>query len=557
MALLRQRFLSSPYRPTGLSTGDRTIVRLVDELEWLAQVVRHGRPSSTAPHYVSPHVVAVKHAAADVLERCERVLLDPAAGSDDLEAAMDVLRAAVEQLDEHVVTALPGRQLGGDGSDDGGPNTTLTALDPTFRAQELAFGATQIAANVVLTAAAERRSWIDRLLGRQPEGIPTRWAAAVERGSAHLERSSVWLHNSVRGAIGLALAVFIADAAGLQHAFWIVLGTLSVLRSNALSTGQNALRGLLGTAAGFAVGGTLVAVIGTERAVLWTVLPLAVLLAGFLPAAISFAAGQAAFTVVVLILFNILAPGGWEVGLVRIEDVALGCGVSLLVGLLFWPRGAGAALRQSIAAAYGDSIRHLASAVDFGMVRCDAQASAVGAPRPLSPDAFAAAASSRRLDDAYRNYLAERGAKPSSLANVTGLVNGVVGVRLAGDAVFDLWQRADGITVGERSEARREIVGASQSLVAWYDALSRGLVGEGVLPEPLEPGDIPDDRLVEALRADLSDADESAAAAAARMIWTRDYLDAIRRYQTTLVGPAREARRVALERASGPLGWLR
>ena len=51
---------------------------------------------------------------------------------------------------------------------------------------------------------------------------------------------------------------------GVQHAFWVVLGTLSVLRSNALSTGQNAIRGLLGTVVGFVIGALLLAAIGTN-----------------------------------------------------------------------------------------------------------------------------------------------------------------------------------------------------------------------------------------------------------------------------------------------------
>ena len=103
-------------------------------------------------------------------------------------------------------------------------------------------------------------------------------------------------------------------------------------------------------------------------------LPLAVLFAGLAPAAISFAAGQAAFTVTLLILFNILAPEGWQIGLVRIEDVALGSAVSLAVGLLFWPRGAGAALGKALAEAYADSANYLAGAVRFGIGRCDAVA---------------------------------------------------------------------------------------------------------------------------------------------------------------------------------------
>ena len=67
-----------------------------------------------------------------------------------------------------------------------------------------------------------------------------------ERASAHIEPHSVWLHNSVRGAIGLGLAVLVSDLTGVQHSFWVVLGTLSVLRSNAFNTGQNVLRALLG-----------------------------------------------------------------------------------------------------------------------------------------------------------------------------------------------------------------------------------------------------------------------------------------------------------------------
>jgi hypothetical protein len=63
-------------------------------------------------------------------------------------------------------------------------------------------------------------------------------------------------------------------------------------------------------------------------------------------------------------------------------------------------------------------------------------------PAPTD-EAIRAAAAARRLDDTFRSYLAERGAKPVPLAEVTSLVTGVVGLRLAGDAVLDLWQHDD------------------------------------------------------------------------------------------------------------------
>ncbi|WP_255371864.1 FUSC family protein [Cellulosimicrobium sp. CUA-896] len=340
----------------------------------------------------------------------------------------------------------------------------------------------------------------------------------------------------MRGAFGLALAVLVADSAGVQHAFWVVLGTLSVLRSNALSTGQQVLRGLLGTAVGFGVGGLLVQLIGTDEPVLWAVLPLTVLVAGFLPAAISFAAGQAAFTVLVMILFNLLQPAGWEVGLVRIEDVAIGCAVSLLVGLLFWPRGAGAALRRAMAGAYGDGVRYLEAAVGYGTT-CAEREPAVA--RPPAREAAAASASSHRLDDAYRTYLTERGAKPSSLADVTSLVNGVVGVRLVADAVVALWQRDGSSALAPRPAARRAVDDAAHRVVDWYDALARSLVGEGAVPDPLPPSASPE-QLVDALRGDLTGEDPGRTATAARLVWTHDYLDAVRRYQHAVVEPARE-----------------
>ncbi len=79
---------------------------------------------------------------------------------------------------------------------------------------------------------------------------------------------------------------------------------------------------------------------------------------------ISFAAGQAGFTLVVIILFNIIDPAGWKVGLTRIEDVAIGCAVSVVVGLLFWPRGATAALGRALSDAFVTSSGYLADAVD-------------------------------------------------------------------------------------------------------------------------------------------------------------------------------------------------
>ena len=93
----------------------------------------------------------------------------------------------------------------------------------------------------------------------------------------------------------------------------------------------------------------------------------------------------------------------------------------------------------------------------FGIGRCDASAPRAVRRRPS--EAARAAAAARRLDDTFRGYLAERGAKRIPLAEVTGLVTGVAGLRLAGDAVLDLWQRDDGSAGGDRE---RRTAGAAR-----------------------------------------------------------------------------------------------
>jgi hypothetical protein len=388
------------------------------------------------------------------------------------------------------------------------------------------------------------------LLGRQPAGIAGALSAAQERAAAHVERHSVWLHNSVRGAIGLALAVLVANRTGVQHSFWVVFGTLSVLRSSAVNTGQNALRALLGTVVGFIVGAILLAPIGTHATVLWILLPVAILFAGVAPAVNSFAAGQAAFTVTVVILFNIVQPAGWRVGLLRIEDIGIGCAVSLFVGLLFWPRGAAAALSQALSEAYTESARYLAEAVAFGMVRCD-----WGAPQVRVPteSAIRAAAASRRLDDTFRNFLAEQGSKPVPLSEVTSLVAGVAELRLSGDAVLELWQRDDGNAVGDRAAARHELLASAEQVRGWYFDLAASFLGHRPLRDPLRQDKLADGRLVEAVRSDLSGQDGRASATAVRVIWTGDHLEAARRLQATLIEPARAAVASAAARRRLPL----
>ena len=123
---------------------------------------------------------------------------------------------------------------------------------------------------------------------------------------------------------------------------------------------------------------------------------------------------------------------------------------------------------------------------------------------------------------------------------MTGLLTGAAGLRRAGDAVLDLWQRDDS-AAGERARARAELLASTELIVDWYDAFAASIIGQGEIPEPLRHDAAADGRLIEAVDHDLRHEDGGASATAARMVWTGDHLDAARRLQGTLVGPARTA----------------
>ena len=248
---LRRTFFATPYRPTGLSTGARTIIRLVDELFWLDAIIANFAPRPAGVP-VNRATCQVKSVAASALDLGAELLEAPVGDPDALQATLAELHRALAEVEQGATIELPvgrapapssapstagptGRGTAAIG-DAGNAATNgdevsefVTSLDPSFRSQELSFAVTQIAANINLAWAAERRTWLERLLGRQPEGLNSTLSAARQRAASHVERHSVWLHNSVRAAIGLGLAVLVADLTGVQHSFWVVLGTLSVL----------------------------------------------------------------------------------------------------------------------------------------------------------------------------------------------------------------------------------------------------------------------------------------------------------------------------------------
>jgi uncharacterized membrane protein YccC len=507
---MRRRFVEMPYRPTGTMGPTAALGLLVDDLSWI-------RPFATPPARRPVRFAAEEAVVGTAVVRSLRASAARLEGDSErttpLVPAPDGVAHAFVQ---HVAGAVSARE----------DRDLEPALREAFRLRALADASEHVAADA--GAAAGDRD--DDLVPVAARAI----GSAEELAAGYASIRSVWLRNSVRGAAGLALAVLVGQLADVQDAFWVVLGTLSVLRSNALNTGATVLRSLAGTAVGIVVGGALLLAIGTDEPVLWVVLPFAVMLAAYAPRAISFAAGQAGFTIVVMVLFNLLQPVGWELGLVRAEDLALGCAISLVVGFVFWPHGAAAVVRRSVATAYVTSADYMAATLD-GLLDGDE-------PADLGRTAREAAAAARRLDDALRQYLAERSSARLEFDSLTTLVSGAMRLRRIADvlrsepSVAQPDQQPDGSSGLDR--CRRAIDGEIRELRAWYAALGEAIAAATEPPAPpLHEGEADDD-VLRVVRDAVARGDDAAVARGLTIAWAIQHVEALRRLTPTLARAA-------------------
>jgi fusaric acid resistance family protein len=508
--------LGSQHRPTGPTGPTAALASLPDELDWLLSFLAPSVDSGPLEQACAQDAEAMAATAAVLRTGAARLEgSDARPDLDRLDAARDgVAGALVQRLLELPATARE--------------RALMQMLEPPFRIRAATYSARQVAGYALLATGAEVPELSDSDLAL-PASAAAPLVAAERLAAEHAGAGSVWFQNSVRGAAGLAVAVFIAQRTGLQHGFWVVLGTLSVLRSNALSTGRSIISAIAGTAAGIVAGALLVIVIGTHEAVLWGVLPFATLLAAYAPRAISFAAGQAGFTVVLFILFNIIQPVGWSVGVVRVEDVAIGFAISLGVGLLFWPRGAAALLRDHLAAAYQRSSDYV---VATARQLIDGSAPAGNAAR-------AADAAAHRLDDAFRQYLAERSASELNVEDVAAFVGGATRVRRAAQSLAALGSMAGTTRLGRCGEnLDREL----HALQAWYVALGYAIVNRRPVPPPHIRDSEGHRRLLACVRDAARAADMATVRAALVLLWASQHLDNLWHLEARLGERATSAR---------------
>ena len=504
---LRAIFTATPYRPTGLATADQALSNLVELLEWCCSLV--GETVEAAEDItVAPTEDRALLEAASALMRAVAALLQGQETAPDVDGVERLLFGAAGRARDRAILA------DGDGR----------AAHLTFHARNLAVAARAATTDALIasrraddaTIAAARRRWYGALPGSDQDSGTGRHFGAFGVAARHASLRSVWFLNSLRGALAIAAAVSVADLTAVQHGFWVVLGTLSVLRANAASTGATAFRAIVGTVAGFAIGSALVLAIGSSTTALWVVLPVAVFVAAYAPGTAPFAAGQAAFTVLVAVLFNLLVPVGWKVGVVRIEDVAIGCAVSVVVGVLFWPRGAAGIVGDDLADAFRRGSGYLSESVNWVLGRSPS--------RPQS--GVATVTASLRLDDALRGLLSEQGAKRVGKEQLWSLVGATMRLRLTAHALAGTHPASPGF-----DDAREALTTWSDGLVDWYGQVATDLQGHTVANGEHLERDLP------SVPAELS---APAAGTPICIVWVGQHLLDLRDHLADIIDPVVE-----------------
>ncbi|WP_144440703.1 FUSC family protein [Streptomyces roseifaciens] len=218
----------------------------------------------------------------------------------------------------------------------------------------------------------------------------------------HLTPRSVHLQNALRLATALACARLLVGAFDLSHGFWVLLATLSLMRTSAADTRAALAPAFAGTVAGAAVAALMLYAVGDRPLFYALALPVVILVGFTLGPPLGPAWTQAAFTLAFVLVFTQISGADWRLSEVRLLDVAVGGAVGALAGLLAWPRGG-----------RGELARDMADFLAEGAVACRAVTALLGDDRlqrdRSQGDPLQAARRAMHLAEAsFAQYLTER-----------------------------------------------------------------------------------------------------------------------------------------------------
>jgi hypothetical protein len=168
----------------------------------------------------------------------------------------------------------------------------------------------------------------------------------------------------------------------IQRSYWVVLTVAIILKPDYGSVFTRAVQRGVGTIIGAVLGAVIIALVPYGP---WLLLPFGVL-AALLPYGKSRNFGLSAtfLTPFVVLLIDLLSPGGWRLAEERLLDTLIGCAIVLLIGYAPWPSAWSAHLPRQFA----DTLRAVAAYMDESLVT----AWGSGPPQVAAPLTAAASA---------------------------------------------------------------------------------------------------------------------------------------------------------------------
>lgn len=344
---LNKTYVGQPFRPAGMTARDRALSLLVDEVN-TARILLGTDPDDMA---ADPGEAIGTPALAQSMREALVAIADSLTeqGSPPTAQPLDAARLVHHQRTEEWVLE---RSRAGDDT---------ATLARSVRDGHLVRIAALVSEQLVELA---RQS-----LGAEVETLPD-LPALPERSWASIVRAetslgSSWFRSALRSGVGLGIAIFIVQEFGVSHGFWVLLGVLSVLRTDAASTRKFAWQAVVGTVLGVVLAVLILAVTDPYEILLWVLMPLVVVICAWGPVALGYISGQAAFSAFVMIVLGIIDwPPDLSLGLVRVENVAIGAVVAVIVGLILWPGGAAKLLHKAVAVALRETSSYLTLTVN-------------------------------------------------------------------------------------------------------------------------------------------------------------------------------------------------
>lgn len=342
-----------PMRPSGPSRSDRAFAAASSAVRIAAARVddlQHALQSGEGPPRAH-HGIELVRQAQQCLHQCAAALR----GGDlpDVAALQATLTRTAGQRERWLVDAVAGTE-----PLDSRVAVGTTTIEVAEAARILAL-ATTVGVSGQLPAGAEPLE--RRLFWFAAAGPARLWATRL---TGQLTLRSVWFRNALRVAVALAVARALAGVLDLSHGFWVLLATLTLMRTTFSATRSAVGPALLGTLVGAGLAVPMLVVLGDDNVAMAVLLPVLILAALAGGPLLGPAFGQAGFTLTVAALFSQVSPASWSLAEWRILDVTVGAVIGVLAGLLAWPRGASGQLVARCRDALQHAVRAMLATTD-------------------------------------------------------------------------------------------------------------------------------------------------------------------------------------------------